>query len=202
MKEYGVAKDSRFRAKVKKLGGKVQFPYLIDENTGVSMYESENIVDYLWKTYGTGARKPMAENALGAKFNFFSSMLASFFRPTTEMGMLRIPSKRPDKLLQLWGYEASPFARIVREKLCCLELPYELHNVAWGSPKGNGTLVPTLVDPNTQRSLVGAFAIVDYLKDTYQIGTVPKESYKDFSTKGAPGKDLNSSKEEKRGRKK
>ncbi len=29
-------------------GGKAQFPYLVDPNTGVEMYESLDIIDYLF----------------------------------------------------------------------------------------------------------------------------------------------------------
>lgn len=32
----------------------LQFPYLVDPNTGTAMYESDAIIDYLFKTYGEG----------------------------------------------------------------------------------------------------------------------------------------------------
>ncbi|CAE7161831.1 unnamed protein product, partial [Symbiodinium pilosum] len=35
----------------------------------------------------------------------------------------------------LWGCEGSPFVRLVREALCCLELPYVLRNVPHGEVK-------------------------------------------------------------------
>eukprot|EP00960_Hanusia_phi_P069894 767188-Hanusia_phi.AAC.2 len=34
------------------------FPFLVDDNTGVSMYESADIVNYLLRTYGNGAEAP------------------------------------------------------------------------------------------------------------------------------------------------
>ncbi len=34
-------------------GGKLQVPYLVDETQGVEMYESDAIVSYLQKQYGT-----------------------------------------------------------------------------------------------------------------------------------------------------
>ena len=37
-------------------GGRYQFPYLVDPNNGVSMYESADIVEYLFSEYGEGAR--------------------------------------------------------------------------------------------------------------------------------------------------
>ena len=42
----------RFRPKVVELGGKQQFPFLVDPNTGESMYESDAIIDYLYRRYG------------------------------------------------------------------------------------------------------------------------------------------------------
>ncbi|XVH30233.1 glutaredoxin family protein [Haloferacaceae archaeon DSL9] len=40
---------------VKRLTGKRTVPAIVDENTGVTMSESGNIVDYLDRTYGDGA---------------------------------------------------------------------------------------------------------------------------------------------------
>uniref|UniRef100_A0A453RSG3 GST N-terminal domain-containing protein n=1 Tax=Aegilops tauschii subsp. strangulata TaxID=200361 RepID=A0A453RSG3_AEGTS len=44
-----------FRPKVLEMGGKRQFPYMVDPNTGVAMYESDDIINYLAKTYGDGS---------------------------------------------------------------------------------------------------------------------------------------------------
>src|SRR6516165_6514725 len=44
----------RFRPEVERRGGKQQFPYLIDPNAGIEMYESDDIVKHLWQRYGTG----------------------------------------------------------------------------------------------------------------------------------------------------
>ncbi|TMA74394.1 MAG: hypothetical protein E6J72_18825, partial [Deltaproteobacteria bacterium] len=41
-----------FRPKAIEFGGKAQFPYLVDPNTGTRIYESDAIVDYLFATYG------------------------------------------------------------------------------------------------------------------------------------------------------
>ncbi len=38
-----------------KRGGKSQFPYLVDDEAGVEMYESGDIVKYLAKKYGKDA---------------------------------------------------------------------------------------------------------------------------------------------------
>ncbi|EFJ30708.1 hypothetical protein SELMODRAFT_440315 [Selaginella moellendorffii] len=50
---YPCPKGSRVqRAFVKSSGGKEQFPFLLDPNTGTSMYESSDIVNYLFQEYG------------------------------------------------------------------------------------------------------------------------------------------------------
>ena len=80
----------------------------------------------------------------------------------------------PDKPLELWSFEASPFCRIVREALCELEIPYVLHNVAKGSPRREAfvarsgkMMVPYLVDPNPDRAMFESADIVAYLERTY-----------------------------------
>lgn len=45
---------TRFRPKVMELGGKTQFPYMVDPNTGVSMYESDDIIMHMFGNYGSG----------------------------------------------------------------------------------------------------------------------------------------------------
>jgi glutathione S-transferase len=35
-----------------KLGGQPQVPFLVDQDKGIMMYESDAIIDYLQKTYG------------------------------------------------------------------------------------------------------------------------------------------------------
>merc|ERR1712216_961772 len=39
----------------------------------------------------------------------------------------------PEKPLEFWSYEASPFCRVVRELLCELELPHKVITTARGS---------------------------------------------------------------------
>ena len=42
----------RYRPLVERLGGRQQFPYLMDPNTGAALYESADIIDYLYREYG------------------------------------------------------------------------------------------------------------------------------------------------------
>jgi glutathione S-transferase len=57
--EYGLDYQSKFvepmhsdRDVVKRISGKRTVPAIVDENTGLTMSESGNIVEYLEKTYG------------------------------------------------------------------------------------------------------------------------------------------------------
>ena len=44
-----------FRQEAIKKGGKRQFPYLVDPNSDTAMYESDDIINYLYDKYGPGA---------------------------------------------------------------------------------------------------------------------------------------------------
>ncbi|MGH8629553.1 MAG: glutathione S-transferase N-terminal domain-containing protein, partial [Burkholderiales bacterium] len=46
----------RFRPAAQAKGGKLQFPFLVDPNTGRSLYESADIIAYLSETYGGSVR--------------------------------------------------------------------------------------------------------------------------------------------------
>ncbi len=159
----------RYRQEVKERGGKAQFPYLVDPNTGKEMYESDDIVRYLFAQYGDG-RVPML---LGAgPLNDLSSILAGVARPA--FGVFYRPAKPPEAPLELYSFEASPFCRLVRERLSSLEIAYLLHNVGKGSPsrdafikRSGRMMVPYLVDPNTDTTLFESAEIVRYLDATY-----------------------------------
>ncbi len=158
-----------YREKVKREGGRYQFPYLVDPNTGVAMYESADIVEHLFAEYGDG-RAPWFLRQRG--FAVATSMLASGFRP--RRGRHAVPSKKPAELLELYSYEGSPFCRIAREALCELELPHRLRNVPRRSPDRDDFVrlsgkmqVPYLRDPNTGVEMFESADIRRYLFDTY-----------------------------------
>jgi glutathione S-transferase len=147
----------RHRAQVIERGGKEQFPFLCDPNTGVAMYESADIVRYLVDRYGAGE----LPGAIGGE--------------PPACGLSRaLPSRAPAAPLELWSYEASDACVQVRDVLCAYELPYLLHSAADGSVRrdelarrtGSGE-VPYLVDPNTGAALGGAAAIAEYLEARY-----------------------------------
>ncbi|ONK57145.1 uncharacterized protein A4U43_C10F17070 [Asparagus officinalis] len=123
-------KGPTFRPKVLEMGGKQQFPYMVDPNTGVAMYESDDIVKYLVNKYGDGTVPLML--SLGM-LTILTARLAMMARK--RKGYFYSPSKIPPSPLELWAYEASPFCKLVREVLVELELPHILHSAARGSPK-------------------------------------------------------------------
>jgi glutathione S-transferase len=161
----------RFRPEVIRRGGKALFPYLVDPNAGVEMYESDDIVRHLFSRYGDGA-VPRGL-ALGLLTDF-ASTVASTAR--FGIGVRYRSARRPKVPLELWSFEASPYCRIARERLCELELPYVLHNVAKGSPKRDAFVrragkmqVPYLTDPNTAAAMFESADIVRYLDTTYAL---------------------------------
>jgi glutathione S-transferase len=159
----------RYRPEVERRGGKAQFPYLVDPNTDTEMYESDEIVAYLFRRYGAGEVPSLLRpGALG----FATTALASAWRPG--FGAQYRPARAPARPLELYSFEASPFCRIVRERLSSYEIPYLLHNVAKGSPRREAFVersgrmqVPYLIDPNAQIELFESADIVQHLDSTY-----------------------------------
>ncbi|MFT4520650.1 MAG: glutathione S-transferase [Halioglobus sp.] len=183
-------KGERFRPALVERGGKAQLPYLVDPNTGVEMYESLDIVAYLFETYGQ--REMPAKWKVG-KLQTFGSMLAS--APRLSRGMQANPGRRPVYFLELYSFESSPYARPVRELLCEMEIPYILRNCGRTQPQDwllpsvrekmniqrgselenrqrlqeieGKVSIPYLYDPNTDVGLFESGDILNYLRDTY-----------------------------------
>ncbi|CAA6660216.1 unnamed protein product [Spirodela intermedia] len=164
----------RHRQMVQKLGGKEQFPFLFDPNSGTSMYESGDIVKYLFQQYG-GGRNPSFGLMESTLFTGWMPTLLRAGRGMTLWNKARLES--PSEKLELFSYENNPQARIVREALCELELPYILHNVGDGSSKAESLVqisgsnkVPYLIDNNTGTKLGDSKKILSYLFETYRTG--------------------------------
>ncbi|MEZ4288362.1 MAG: glutathione S-transferase N-terminal domain-containing protein [Polyangiales bacterium] len=162
-----------FRKEVLQRTGQEQFPYLIDPNTNVSMFESSDIVRYLFDTYGAdSAPWTMSSDS----FATATSSLASASR--FGRGMYYRPARKPEEMLELYSFEGSPYCRIVREVLCEFEIPYLLHNVPKGSPdrasfveRSGKMQVPYLVDSNTGIEMFESEDIILYLTETYAENT-------------------------------
>jgi glutathione S-transferase len=186
----------KYRKIVKEKGGKRRFPFFIDENTGTEIYESQAIIDYLFKHYGKTGTTPK-------KFAHYPKVPVVALAGTIVNGARGVwinpkikDRAAPAQLLELWGFEASPFTRIVRGVLSELELPYVYHNVAkerWqdmgpavlrfkpgkyealpGGKRekivavmGRDIQVPYLIDANTGVKMFESADIVKYLNQQY-----------------------------------
>lgn len=102
----------------------------------------------------------------------FSSGLAT--AASGGIGRSARPSRPAAQPLELFGFEGSPQARLVRATLCELELPYLLRNAGAGSAaheqlvaRSGAAVTPWLHDPNTGTSATGAAAITAHLEQTY-----------------------------------
>lgn len=180
----------RYRPLVEKLGGKQMFPFLMDPNTDRSLYESADIVEYLYEQYGN---KPAPGAWLVKSVQTASSMGASVVR--RGRGVRARNSNPPSEPLELFSFEGSPFARLVREMLTELEIPYILRQTGrttgldWVLPpirerfypnyepeqrnrrelfeRTGRVAVPYLIDRNTGQELYESRRIMDYLEDAY-----------------------------------
>ncbi len=180
----------RFRPRVTELGGKAQFPFLVDPNTGRQMYESLDIIDYLFETY---AKRPLPIKWRTGSLQKLGSGAASIARGMA--GMRAKPSRQPASPLELFSFESSPYARPVRDLLCELEIPYILRSAGrtrlsdWVPPVVRDTVnlqsepdqhnrielleragrvsIPYLIDPNTGEEMAESEAIIQYLITSY-----------------------------------
>ena len=182
----------RFRPKALALGGKTQFPFLVDPNNGRQLYESADIVRYLFQEYG---QRELPLHWRWVELQQMGSGLAGLSR--FGAGVKVRGSKAPEQALELYSFESSPFGRLVRETLCELELPYVLRSVGrntasdWVPPglrralgikaepetvnrkalleRAGEISIPYLVDPNTGKELSESGDIIDYLERTYAL---------------------------------
>ena len=180
----------RFRPEVVARGGKAQFPFLVDPNTGTERYESIEIIKYLYTTY---ARRPALPEVWLRVVHATTAQLATVAR--LGRGLTARPSAAPAEPLELYSFEGSPFARLVRERLCELELPYQLRSLGKARladfipppvrhallpdytfvgrnrtrlhERAGKVQVPYLIDVNTGTEMFESADILDYLERTY-----------------------------------
>jgi glutathione S-transferase len=144
-------------------------PVLLDPNTTEVFSDPDDIVAYLFRTYGDGK---IPWTLRSGRFTKATSEAANWL--LAGAGKNLRPAVRPALPLELWGYEPLPGCRRVRSLLTELETPYVLHNAARKSPKRialwrrvGSVRMPYMEDPNSDVSLAGAGAIVAYLRHTY-----------------------------------
>lgn len=165
-------------------------PMLIDADQRVQPIGLQSCLAHLLGHYaGVG----WASTALASWPMRLSSRLASALRG--DAGSEVRASRPPKQPLQLFSFESSPFSRLVRERLCELELPWILRSFGkeqladWGPPTLRFTLkpwtprpggrreamlrdtgkaqVPYLIDSNTGDALFESQQILDHLDRHY-----------------------------------
>ncbi|MAR93021.1 MAG: glutathione S-transferase N-terminal domain-containing protein [Pseudomonadota bacterium] len=181
---------TRFRQELMQLSGSDQVPFLVDPNTGEKLAGSDAIVDYLFRHYGH--REPPV-SLQPTRRHLIASKLATVVRGSR--GLEARPSKPVARDMTLYSFESSPYSRLVRERLCELEIPYRLVNIgkqqradigpanfrlhlgkykplpntkraSFMEQHGN-VQVPYLVDPNTGVDLFESQDILQYLSRHY-----------------------------------
>ena len=103
-----------------------------------------------------------------------SSTLASVLRFGAGLSA-RPAARRPDKLLELYDFEACPFCRRAREALSKFDLDAMVYPCPRGGTRFRPRAIelsgkssfPFLVDPNTGKSMLESADIVTYLRETY-----------------------------------
>ena len=191
-----------YRDELTELAGKVQVPFLIDENTGDQILDSQAIIDHLFANYSKKGSTPSTFQRGSDKDNATLinkvASVASMMRGVKADHPKKNQSRgKPNEPLHLYGFEASPFCRLVREKLSELEVGYINHSVAREQIQDVGGFgvrlnigeyhpvkggkreqlmnevmqdklqFPFLVDPNTDTKMYESKDIIDYLDKTY-----------------------------------
>jgi hypothetical protein len=167
-----------------------QLPYLVDHDLDVQADGLHACVAHVLQAYSKARGSRGSVDGLAARA---TSRIASALRG--DAGLQAKPSRLPRLPLELYSFESSPYSRLVRERLCELQLPWILRSFGkeqradWGPPNLRFTLatwqpkpggrraqmqaatgkaqVPYLIDPNTQVELFESAAILDYLDRRY-----------------------------------
>lgn len=146
-------------------------PRLEDPNVNGVFEGRINILEHLHGVYGNGTTRWFTANTPMVVLGSLGMRLMQGNRG----GDVR-PSRAPEKPLELWGFESSPYCHFARAALSELELPYVQHNLAKDSPKREAFVAktgrsqfPYLEDPNTGEKLFESARIVDYVRKTYAV---------------------------------
>ncbi|MGP4712729.1 MULTISPECIES: glutathione S-transferase N-terminal domain-containing protein [unclassified Psychrobacter] len=191
-----------YRDELTKRAGKAQVPFLIDDNQDVKLLDSQAIIDHLFAHYSkkgtTPSKYQRAQDDDNATLVNKAASVASMMRGVKADHPKKNDARgKPNEPLHLYGFEASPFCRLVREKLSELEVGYINHSVAreqiqdiggfgvrlsvgeYQPVKGgkrerlmnevmHGKLqFPYLVDPNTDTQMYESKDIINYLDEHY-----------------------------------
>lgn len=174
----------------RKLPHGAKLPYLIDHDQGLHADGLQACLTHVLEHY---AEAGWLRGTLGSLPMRLSSRLASTLRG--DAGEHVHASRAARKPLELYSFESSPYSRLVRERLCELQLPWILRSFGkeqladWGppnlrlslkpwTPKPGGlrekmltdtgkAQVPYLIDPNAGVELFESMRILAHLDRQY-----------------------------------
>ena len=151
--------------------GRLLFPFLVDKTAGISLNESGAIVDHLWRLYSDNViERPFVDKLLNGgslprPIDFALLAGPSGLRPWPSAGLLLAPgSSTASAPLVLSGNEHDQGTRLVRERLCELQLPYFSIPVESASQRP----LPHLKDPTAGFACFGAAQALRHLDETYR----------------------------------
>jgi len=140
------------------------------------MYESDDIINYLYDTYGPYGDVSKGSGNFKGVTTLVSLSLSSLPRRGRGSAFSETKFKSGMKPVIFWGYEASPFCKIVKERLVELEIPHLQKTCGRGSSKRQELFektgrfqVPYLEDPNTLVSIFESGDILDYINEKYSV---------------------------------
>ncbi|WP_284619240.1 glutathione S-transferase N-terminal domain-containing protein [Aquabacterium humicola] len=125
-------------------------PVLVDPNSKQTLVGAATIVPYLFERY-LDRDVPLAMRA--SLPNLLAARLAGLVR--SPLGLSARPSIAPEQPLVLYSFESSPYSRPVRERLCELELPYQLINLGKGQWSDMGPSAPRVLAPARYKPVPG-----------------------------------------------
>ena len=139
------------------------------------MFESDDIINYLFRVYGTAKSQVPWTLSPNNPLVALSAGLGLFPRLVLGRGSTYRASNPPATPLIFWAYEGSPFCKLVRERLVELGIPHTQISCPRGSynrdrlfdKTGGRFQVPYLEDPNTRVNLFESAAIIEYLEKVY-----------------------------------
>jgi len=112
---------------------------------------------------------------MGRLADVVTSYGASIARLGAGIVASRSATRQPEKLLELYEFEACPFCRKTREALTALDLDARVYPCPKGGTRfrSGKKQFPHLVDPNTGESMIESMDIARYVSKTYGDGTLP-----------------------------
>ena len=153
---------------------------MMDPNTGIEMFESDDIIKYLFRAYGSSEDGNVPKSLSPDFTTTLMTGLSLLFR--FGKGSKVKDSNPPKQPLVLWTAEGTPFGKLVREELNELQIAHQQISCPRGSANRQRMFeqtgrfqIPYLEDPNTGVKLFESSSIVEYLQKMYGVSPTTVE---------------------------